>query len=260
MSKETTPPVKLCRTCNTKYPATTEFFTKCSSNKDGLYRKCKACQHIDNKKQTVRRRDWAKEYMKSRRADPIIGEVLRERANKRKIHVLNTSLFSMKNITQDIAQKHFTYYPETGVLVYNGDCVYSTYNYLGYSIMYIDGTKYQLHRFIWFYVYGTWVDIIDHINGDKQDNRITNLRDANTRENALNNTAARNGKLPGAYRYSNKKWKSIVNSIDGCSVVLGIFDTERSASLAYCKYCIQHSLVRREFLPSIFTDAELYSK
>ena len=123
--------------------------------------------------------------------------------------------------------------------------------------MYIDGYKYQLHWFFWFYVYVTWVDIIDHINGDKQDNRICNLRDVNTRENALNTIAVRNGKLPGAHRRSKNRWQSVIYSTTGNSISLGLFNDERDASLAYCRYCLQHNLVRREFIPSIFTDEEL---
>ena len=251
--------MKLCKTCNTQYPATLEFFTKCSQSKDGLYRKCKTCKHLDDKKQNDRKSEWTKAYMKERRADPVIGEVLRKRALKRKHDIYYNSPFSRKNITQERVQNDFTYCPETGTLTYNGAFVYTVHTHLGYNVLYIDGNKYPLHRFVWFYVYGTWVDIIDHINGDKQDNRICNLRDVNTRENALNTVAVRNGRLPGAYKHSKNKWKSVIYSTTGNSISLGLFNDERSASLAYCRYCLQHNLVRREFIPSIFTDEELYN-
>jgi len=39
----------------------------------------------------------------------------------------------------------------------------------------------------WFYYYGTWpTSILDHIDGNKQNNSILNLRESTTRENSFN--------------------------------------------------------------------------
>lgn len=57
----------------------------------------------------------------------------------------------------------------------------------GYLSVSIDRRKYLLHRLIWMYVYGAWPDHdIDHINRDKRDNRIANLRRATKSENQHN--------------------------------------------------------------------------
>ena len=45
----------------------------------------------------------------------------------------------------------------------------------------IDKKEYFVHRLAWLYVHGCWpTEDIDHINGDPSDNRIANLREANS--------------------------------------------------------------------------------
>lgn len=49
----------------------------------------------------------------------------------------------------------------------------------GYRIIEIKGKAYKAHRLVWFYMTGQWPKYnIDHINGEKHDNRFCNLRDA----------------------------------------------------------------------------------
>jgi len=57
----------------------------------------------------------------------------------------------------------------------------------GYTLITYKGKKLQAHRVIWKLVYKTEPpQIIDHINRDRSDNRIENLRAATASENALN--------------------------------------------------------------------------
>jgi len=49
------------------------------------------------------------------------------------------------------------------------------------------GKRYYAHRLAWLYVYGVWPDgDTDHINRNKHDNRIANLRSCSRSENMLN--------------------------------------------------------------------------
>ena len=57
----------------------------------------------------------------------------------------------------------------------------------GYLILKIKGVQYKAHRLAWLYVYGEFPNnVIDHINGDKLDNSIINLRDVSQKENSRN--------------------------------------------------------------------------
>jgi hypothetical protein len=60
----------------------------------------------------------------------------------------------------------------------------------GYRRIKLNGKMYTEHRLVWFYVHGVWpTGVIDHINHDRSDNRIQNLRDVTHKENMLNKKA-----------------------------------------------------------------------
>lgn len=54
----------------------------------------------------------------------------------------------------------------------------------GYIKIGVNKRSYLAHRLAWLYVHGKWPDhTIDHINGNRADNRIENLRDMTLRDN-----------------------------------------------------------------------------
>ena len=68
-----------------------------------------------------------------------------------------------------------------------------TTNRDGYFVGAIFAKSYSAHRVIWALCYGEWPDgFIDHINGIRSDNRITNLRVVSDLQNAQNSGRARN--------------------------------------------------------------------
>ena len=51
---------------------------------------------------------------------------------------------------------------------------------------------YKNHRIAIFYMTGEWPDEVDHINGDRGDNRYTNLRNVSKQDNMRNRGRNRN--------------------------------------------------------------------
>lgn len=56
----------------------------------------------------------------------------------------------------------------------------------GYCVSCILGRKFSAHRIIWKLVYGDDPRDIDHINGDRSDNRVSNLRSVSRLTNCRN--------------------------------------------------------------------------
>ena len=85
-----------------------------------------------------------------------------------------------------------------------------TIGHKGYRAIKIDGKSYQAHRLVWLYVHGKFPrDQIDHINGIRDDNRLENLRDANSADNARNRkvpVTSKSGIMGVSWRKRDKCW------------------------------------------------------
>jgi len=84
---------------------------------------------------------------------------------------------------------------------------------------------------------------IDHISGDKLDNRLSNLRECNHSQNQMNSSQSRNGsrsKYKGiAWHKTRKKWLCQFNKNKKCYFV-GWFNEEIDAALAYNFAIVEH--------------------
>lgn len=61
----------------------------------------------------------------------------------------------------------------------------------GYMVVGLFGVKYRQHRLAWLYVYGEWPDgVVDHIDGNKDNNKIENLRVVSQAQNLQNRRSA----------------------------------------------------------------------
>jgi hypothetical protein len=56
----------------------------------------------------------------------------------------------------------------------------------GYVEIYLDTRSYKAHHLAWLFVHGTTVSMLDHIDRNRANNRIANLRPASVRENNWN--------------------------------------------------------------------------
>lgn len=109
----------------------------------------------------------------------------------------------------------------------------------GYYNGAIFGRTFLAHRVIWALVTGNWPkEEIDHINGVRTDNAISNLREATRLENAKN-VRGRLGTLKGASWHKQcRKWRAQIKC-DGSHKDLGLFETEKEAHDAYCKAAVE---------------------
>lgn len=121
--------------------------------------------------------------------------------------------------------------PQPRSSIKKGDVCGSTEK-TGYIRIVVRGKRYSAHRLAWFYVHGVWPrDTIDHINRNKSDNRITNLRDCPYSVNQRNIGVRSNNSSgeTGVYFFKrSSKWRSYIR-VDGSSICLGTYKNKSQA-------------------------------
>jgi hypothetical protein len=140
------------------------------------------------------------------------------------------------DITQDELKELFWY--EDGNLIWKNargcvkkGTVAGTLHAKGYTQIKVMGKIYRAHRLIWIYHKGAIAVTlqIDHINRNRSDNHINNLRLVSQNENQWN----RNGKGFAWHKASNKYQAQI--QCNGKLRYLGLYETVESAREAYLK-------------------------
>ena len=146
-------------------------------------------------------------------------------------------------LTAERLKELLEYDPETGIfrwLVKQNNRmkvgqVAGTGNGRGYMQIRIDGVKYRTHRLVWMYMTGEWPPHeLDHINGDRSDNRHVNLRASNRSHNLQNRREASVGTQTGllGVSVSNGKYVARIN-VSGDKRYLGRYDTPEEAYNVY---------------------------
>lgn len=138
------------------------------------------------------------------------------------------------------------YDPLTGALTWRADGrpAFSTVKSGGYLHGQFAKRFIKAHRVAWALHNGHWpVGYIDHIDGDRSNNRIANLREATARQNSANG-----GKRPGRQPSSRfigvcittkgNKWEASVGH-EGRTVRAGLFADETEAARARDSLAIQ---------------------
>jgi hypothetical protein len=150
-----------------------------------------------------------------------------------------------KLMTVDELRQAVSYDPETGVFIWTkkrcGRCRIGSkagaQRLDGYIEIYIHGKTYKAHRLAWLYMNGEWPSHqIDHIDGDRANNRIKNLRDLtkvlnmqNQRRPQKSNTS---GYLGVSWQRAKCKWEARI-SVGGVRHFLGTHPTAEDAYVAY---------------------------
>lgn len=147
-------------------------------------------------------------------------------------------LIDVKNISD-----YLDYNSETGIFVWRvktktsnvGD-VAGNANWRGYVSIWIANKRYYAHRLAWAFCNGSWpIGDIDHINEDKSDNRIVNLRVASRSENMFNRGCNKNntsGMKGVVFCKTTNRWRAQM-MVNRKSVNIGRFKTREAAANAY---------------------------
>lgn len=164
----------------------------------------------------------------------------------------------VRHIAPEVLRELLNYDPETGVLTWCwrgqawSSCLREHMRWnatwagkeagrisvYGYRVVKIFGQVKMAHCVAWAMVHDSWMPdgyFIDHINGNRADNRLANLRKATWSENQRNRARGRNNTsgVKGVNYYPpNGKWCAQIG-YEGRRVHLGCFDTLESAAEAY---------------------------
>ena len=151
-------------------------------------------------------------------------------------------MLSMAHLTQQRLQELLVYQRDTGVFtnrVSRGPAkkgkISGCVKKKGYRYITVDGKSYRAHRLAWLYCYGEWPkDQIDHVDGDRQNNRIQNLRDVDDTGNRRNSKRQANNTtgVTGVQKRKHlRKWNARIK-VDGRSIHLGYFNSLEEAAKA----------------------------
>jgi hypothetical protein len=130
----------------------------------------------------------------------------------------------------------YEYDPESGVLLRRktGKPVKAK-NGAGYIKLQVNRRQYTAHRVAWLLSTGAWPQHdIDHINGDREDNRFNNLRDVPRSVNLQNRvkSGGRTGFLGVSLHAQTGRYSAQIRA-NGRNKSLGLFDTPEEAHKVY---------------------------
>ena len=147
---------------------------------------------------------------------------------------------------------NLSYVPETGDLIWK-EVASSVNNVIratgtvagslgnGYMMIqnYSNGKQYnyRAHRIVWFINYGEVPNILDHINGNRADNRLENLRPTTAALNLRNQKPRKNSrsKYKGVYINNYRIYRSMI-TLNSKQIYIAVSKTEKEAAQKYDKW------------------------
>lgn len=161
--------------------------------------------------------------------------------------------FMKKELTQEKLKELLYYDPETGIFTWKErqwltgkQKAFNTrfagkeagcFSGYGYKVIRLDDVLYFSHRLAWLYMYGTFPALqIDHIDNNRENNKLLNLRKATNGQNSQNlKFAKKSNKSSGLLGVFTNKSGCIYSRIRTNNVIkyLGCFKTKEQAHEAY---------------------------
>ena len=152
----------------------------------------------------------------------------------------------MKQLTHERARELLDYDPATGTFRWRVDrsgkaragTIAGTPVGNGAVHVGIDCKVYLAHRLAWFWVHGKWPESgLDHINGDRADNSLANLRPATQMQNSGNRCLDRrntSGHRGVSWHKGKQKWLAQI-TYAGRAKYVGLYDTPDEAAAAFAE-------------------------
>lgn len=150
------------------------------------------------------------------------------------------------DLTREFVLSKLTYDPETGEVRWirpKGGTAkpggLAGFDHLGYRRVKLGRYSYMMARVIWLMHYGVWPGpdkYVDHINLDRSDDRIVNLRLADHYQNTRNVPSKHDGLKGTSFKAG--RWRARITH-NKKPHLLGVFDTEQEAHAAYVKAAAQ---------------------
>lgn len=110
----------------------------------------------------------------------------------------------------------------------------------GYRQIVVLGIRYRAHRLAWLYMTGEWPrDVIDHIDGDTDNNRWANLRAATQAQNMANQRLYRKNNTSGhrgVFKVKGRESWRVRIRVRGEQISCGCYPTFEAAKAAYLQH------------------------
>jgi HNH endonuclease len=169
----------------------------------------------------------------------------------------NTCCYASKvkeaSLTADYLRSQLSYNPDTGEFWWKapkqrrrmdrpaGSMQSGGYRHIRITI---DGKSLDFfsHRLAWLYVYGVWPKShLDHIDRNRSNNRLSNLREVNASENNYNVSKQKDCSsqfIGVSWNNRDRLWISTIRR-DGIRNGLGYFKCEKEAAMAYNRAALE---------------------
>ena len=148
--------------------------------------------------------------------------------------------------TEDQIHKKLVYFPDTGGVEWNENAIHISrkgkragmLSEQGYYRISVNGKLLFAHRIAWFLYHGQWpLWEIDHIDGDRTNNKIENLRDVSKNINQWNRKARKSnttGFVGVSFSKLHNKYRAQIQ-VRGKNKHVGLYMSPEEAYVAYCE-------------------------